>query len=80
MVYMRLSRLRNGRPARPGGVVHRGGAEKRRGCEVGEKATERDFISRSGPNAEAAGVYVGATLPSRCGSRSRARALEKERA
>ena len=47
---------------------------------MGEGATVRDFISRSGPNAEAARVYVGATLPSRCGSQSRARALEKERA
>ena len=36
---------------------------------------ERDFISRSGPNAEAVGVCVGATLPSRCGSQSRAPSL-----
>jgi hypothetical protein len=50
---------------------HRREAETRRDCGVGEKATERDFISRSGPNAEAAGEYVGASLPSRCGSQSR---------
>jgi hypothetical protein len=55
---------------------HRRGAEKRRDSGLGEDATERDFISRSGPNAEAAGVYVGATLPSRCGSQSRAPATE----
>jgi hypothetical protein len=55
---------------------HRRDAEARRNCEMGEGATERDFISRSGPNAEAAGVCVGATLPSRCGSQSRAPATE----
>jgi hypothetical protein len=46
---------------------------------VGGGATERDFISRSGPNAEAAGMYVGATLPGRCGSQSRAPATEGRR-
>jgi hypothetical protein len=56
--------------------LHRRDEEKRRDCGVGEGATERDFISRSGPNAEAVGVCVGATLPSRCGSQSRAPATE----
>ena len=37
---------------------------------------ERDFTSRSGTDAEAAGMYVGATLPGRCGSQSRAPAAE----
>jgi hypothetical protein len=55
---------------------HRRDAEARRDCGVGEGATERDFISRGGPNAEAAGECVGATLPSRCGSQSRAPATE----
>jgi hypothetical protein len=56
--------------------LHRRDAEARRDCGVGEGATERDFISRSGPNAEAAGMYVVATLPGRRGSQSRAPATE----